>query len=866
MKYLLSAFILVIGLGSCKTDSSSSRPSGSELEINWGVVSNSYKGETLFLSELKIVNKGKVALVDTNWTLYFDFSPCRQLLKDSMPDFAKLTHIGGDFVKIQPTAKFKGINPGDTLTIRLVGSPWVIKETDAPGGFYFVFNENGNDLTPEVPAFVLIPFTTPEQLTRSSADKLEVPTAASRYEKFQNVSLIPQEEVQQIIPTPVSYKKTAKNVELTDKFTISYEDGLENEAKFLSTNLKQNLGVALPIAKAASNTKNSIVLKLENISIDGKKYSKGSEAYSLTTDDSQIIITGADAAGVFYGVQSLRTLLPVSSYAKVTPSITLQGIEVKDFPRFAYRGMLLDVGRNFHSKASVLKLLDMMSLYKLNKFHFHLVDDEGWRIEINGLPELTEVGSKRGHTLTELDMQIPLYGSGPFANDASSAGSGYYTRADFIEILKYATERHIEVIPELDMPGHARAAIKSMEARYQKYIQKGDSAKANEFLLHDRNDKSSYYSVQNYNDNVVCVCQSSTYRFLEVVLDDMMKMFKEANAPLTTIHTGGDEVPHGVWEKSPVCEQLMKENPALKNAHDLKAYFLKNFSSLINKRSLVTAGWEEIGLHLEKVEGQEQEIKTVNPDYVNSNFQPYIWNSVYGWGGEETGYKLANAGYKIVLSNVTHLYLDMAYDKDPKEPGFYWGGFITTEDPYLFEPTNLYNSLKTDANGVPIPKAELAKKTKLTEAGKKNVLGIQGQLWSETVKSPERIEYMIFPRLITLAERAWAPSPQWTKNENLYKSSWNAMANAIGQRELPRMDYLNGGVNYRVPIPGAIVKDGMLYANSEFPGVVIRYTTDGSEPTKDSPLYTAPVKVSGTVKIRSFSSSGRAGRSILLHL
>ena len=524
--------------------------------------------------------------------------------------------------------------------------------------------------------------------------------------------------------------------------------------------------------------------------------------------------------------------------------------------------MHLDVARNFQSKESVLKLLDVMSFYKLNKFHFHLVDDEGWRIEIEELPELTEIGSKRGHTIDESENLIPSYGSGP--DGSLTTGSGYYSRKDIIEILQYANERHIEVIPELDMPGHARAAIKSMNVRYNRFMEQGNKAKAEEFLLADLNDTSKYSSVQLFNDNVVCACQEGTYNFIETVLDDIIEIYKEAGAPLTTIHTGGDEVPHGVWEGSPVCEEFKKNNSEINNVHQIKSYFLTRYNKILAERGLATAGWEEIAMHLDMVDGKEQ--KTINSEFVDKDFLPFVWNSVYGWGGEELGYKLANTGYKVVLSNVTNLYFDLARDKAPNEPGFYWGGFLPTEQVYKFEPYNVYSSLSVDLNGNKIDPSVFDTKTQLTVEGKQNVHGIQGQLWSETVMSAERMDYMIFPRLLCLAERAWNSSPSWAGNPEAYEASYNQFVNSLGQIELSRLDNISKGVLYRIPTPGAKIDNGTLYANIEFPGLEIRYTTDGSEPTIESPLYESSVAVTGTtVNLKAFSTSGRSSRTVTVN-
>jgi hexosaminidase len=501
-----------------------------------------------------------------------------------------------------------------------------------------------------------------------------------------------------------------------------------------------------------------------------------------------------------------------------------------------------------------------MAFYKLNKFHFHVTGDEGWRLEINGLPELTEVGGQRGHSVDERERLIPSFGSGPNVEGISS----YYTQNDFIEILKHASERHIEVIPEIDIPGHARAAIKSMEARYYRLMAEGKTKEATEYRLVDPEDKSVYRSVQNFDDNVINVCMPSTYRFLEKVIDEIIEMYRTAKAPLSMIHIGGDEVPEGTWQKSAFCEDLILEDKNVKNASDLPDYFLRNVYHILKARKLLVAGWEEIAL-IKNPPGQSPD-KTPNQKNVKHRFIPYVWNNVWGWGGEDLGYGLANTGYKIVLCNATNLYFDCAYNKDPKEPGLYWPGFVNTRKAFEFTPYDILMSANEDRLGNVIDLENYKDWTRLTEKGKKNILGIQGQLWGERLINSSRLEYMAFPKILGLAERAWAVQPEWTKidDKNLRKekfyTEWNTFVNSVGQREMIRLDYFDNGVAYRIPPPGAVIEDGKLNANTAYPGLQIRYTTDGTKPTVESYLYNSPVAVKGMIKLRSFNSIGRGSR------
>ena len=842
MKTLHILLYLFTGLiSACQSPKDVQNPKN--LLINWSLVTNFYESKASFLAELKITNHSESSL-ENNWELYFNYSPGRVIDTNRLPKAFKITHLNGDLYRLKPTSHYTPLATGKTVTIPIIATTWAIKESDAPAGFYFIFDGNAQSLLK--PEYTIQPFTTPQQMLRTSADRITVPTLASIYTQNQRLRLLPISEFIPITPTPQSFTR-GQGTFLLDKNTqIICNQNLLNEAKLLQASIQQFTGTSLKI-------KHKLLKKGAHIWLKTTGSNTSSERYQLEITPSKIIIQADSNKGIFYGMQSLKALLPIKSLTAGKPC-PIPVVTIEDNPRFAYRGMHVDVARNFQPKASILKLLDLMAFYKLNKLHFHLTDDEGWRLEIAGLPELTEVGAKRIHTLNEQKGLIHQLGSA-----TSQTGSGYYSKADFIEILKFAKARHIEVIPEIDVPGHARAAIVAMKARQQKYLAQKDLEKANEYLLHDPGDRSVYRSVQNFNDNVICPCRPSSYRFLEKVVTEIQQMYQEAGAPLTTIHTGGDEVPKGVWEKSPLCRQLMaNKDKALNNITKVKNYFLNKLIKVLSDKGLQTAGWEEIGLTLSEDEGQAK--KVINQQLLDQNLQPYVWNSVYGWGGEETGYKLANAGYQVVLSNVTHLYFDLAYNKHPNEPGFYWGGFINEETPYRFQPLNWYQSLPYNLNGDTIPAQKLARFTELTEAGKRNIVGIQGQLWSETVKTPQRFEYMLFPRLLALAERAWAPTPAWTKNQQLYAQAWNMFANRLGQLELPRLDRIFK-VHYRVPTPGAIIHHDTLSANVGLPGLQIRYSTNGQAPTLASPLYTAPVVVKGKVILKAFNSAGRSGLS-----
>jgi hexosaminidase len=847
---LVSLFVVA----GCRLENS--RPSGEQLSVTWGLITNLQEGS--FKSELTLTNNGSVPLLPEVWEMYFNF--VRIVIPESVPPTVSIEHLNGDFYRLTPRDGFGALAPGESRTITFDSQYWVIKRSEAPAGFYVFFPESG--VAESLGSVTILPFEREEQTSRGTGDRVPVPTPESRYRENEALRELPEGELDRVIPSPVALRRGVGALTLDGQIAIHHHPDLEFEAAYLAEALGALLGGTVPTVSDPDPEADArrIRLRLGPTGLN-RTPAQASEAYRLTIDSSTgIDIVAAEPAGVFYGVQTLRAWAPVSLYREPSSVIIMDEVSIEDFPRFSYRGQHLDSSRNFHRKESVKKLLDLMSFYKLNKFHFHITDDEGWRLEIPSLPELTEVGGRRGHTLDESDRLIPSFGSGP--DPDTFPGSGYYSREDFIEILRFATERHIEVIPEIDVPGHARAAIKAMEARYRRLAAEGRNEEAGRFLLHEPEDESTYQSVQGWRDNVVNVCQDSTYAFIEEVIREVAAMYEEAGAPLRVIHTGGDEVPSGVWEGSPRCRALANTTEGV--SAELSSYFLRRVHEILEPRGLVLAGWEEIALVGDTHDPAAS--KFPNPDFADKGFRVYVWNSVWGWGGEENAYRLANAGYPVVLSNASNLYLDLAYNKDPEESGYYWAGFVDLREPWEFVPLDLYQGATADVMGNPIEPGRYRDAARLTPQGTRNILGMQGQLWSESVISPELLEYMIFPKLLGLAERAWAASPAWAQERDparrgaLRAEAWNRFVNSVGRRELPRLDYINGGVHYRIPLPGAIIENGRLSANVGLPGLQVRYTTDGSEPSAESSLYRQPVPVDGPVLLRSFDTRGRESR------
>ena len=811
-----------------------------KLQINWELITNNYNKEEKASSVLKFINNSKIDFPSSGWILYFNYN--RKIFPVLVDSDFSISHINGDLFQIKPSADFKGIKSNQSASIKFVSEGSILNLTAAPSGIYLVWDSNlNNGITVE--NYNLKPILDPT---------VNFITTEETFKNNKKIENIPIEKLPKIFPTPKYIKENEGEFVLDSNVSITSEVAYLSEANYLSKEIFKIAGIKIavnPIIKG----KKEILIKGENLNL---------EEYILNIQSDKIEISAKTGSGIFYGIQSIKSLLPLAVWKNKSTSIVIKNCYVKDEPRFEFRSFMIDVARNFQSKESIFKILDAMSLYKMNAFHFHFSDDEGWRIQIPSLPELTEIGGKRGHSVNTNNYLLPSYGSGP--NTGSYPGSGYYSTQDFIAILKYATERHIQVIPEIESPGHSRAAIKAMDSRYEYYMKLGNQEEAERYLLRDINDKSIHTSAQLWTDNVMCVALPSTYSFLEKVIDEILNLYKEANAPIETIHLGGDEVPSGTWELSPLCTKLIAENKTVKSTDDLWYYYFDKMDSILSKRNLKLSGWEEIAMRKTIINGEKKYIP--NLDFINKGFRAHVWNNGIGWGSEDLPYKLANAGYKVVLSCVSNLYFDLPYEKAADEPGNYWGGFNNIDKPFYFIPFNYYKNTKEDTGGNPIEPSLFIGKERLTAFGESNILGIQGQLFSENVRNTTILEYLLFPKLLALAERNWVQNPTWVtekdeaKSELLYNKDWSIFVNVLGKKELPLLDYYFGGYKYRIPPVGTTIQNGIISANIQMPGFTIRYTTDGSEPNLKSKIYSNPINTKGKITFCAFSSNGRKSK------
>ncbi|MEI9947304.1 MAG: beta-N-acetylhexosaminidase [Chitinophagaceae bacterium] len=501
-----------------------------------------------------------------------------------------------------------------------------------------------------------------------------------------------------IVPQPVSVKqpKIAAKFSINSNTVIVLEgSNLEKTAGYLNDYLQQFYSLQLKIVSTTSSN-NAIRLNYERLDapVEG--------AYIMTVDSKGIYISGDNETGIFYGIQTFIQLLPVGNDKLKTTNnkLDIPFVSIEDQPRFKYRGMHLDVARHFFPVSFVKKYIDYLAFHKLNIFHWHLTDDQGWRIEIKKYPKLTSVGGYRNGTI------IGRYpGKG---NDGIRYG-GFYTQEEIKEVVKYAADHYITVIPEIEMPGHASAAI----AAYPEL-----SCFPNESTKHSKEtawsgDTTGKQVQQTWGvfEDVFCAGKENTFQFLENALDEVVPLF-----PSKYIHIGGDESPKDNWKRCPNCQQRIKDNH-LKDEHQLQSYFIQRMEKYLNNKGKTIIGWDEI------LEGG------LAPNAV-----------VMSWRGEQGGIEAAKQKHNAIMTPGNPVYFDHSQTRN--EDSVTIGGYNPLEKVYAYEP--------------------VAKEMNASDA--KYVLGAQANLWTEYILYPSKVEYMVFPRMAALSEVLWGPKA---------KKDWN---------------------------------------------------------------------------------------------
>ena len=478
----------------------------------------------------------------------------------------------------------------------------------------------------------------------------------------------------QIIPLPqeISVMDQAAPFILSNGTKIMYPEGnekMQRNAEFLASYIKDLTGKSLAV-QAGTDGK-GIILQLGG-------NAKNPEGYQLKVTSDQVVISGPTEAGVFYGIQTLRKSIPVAQGV----DIALPAVEINDYPRFSYRGAHLDVSRHFFPVDSVKRFIDMLALHNMNRFHWHLTDDQGWRIEIKGLPELTEVGSKR--TETVIGHNSGKYDGKPYG--------GFFTQEEAKEIVAYAAERHITVIPEIDLPGHMQAALTA-------YPNLGCTGGPYEV-----------WKIWGVSEDVLCAGNDETLKFIDDVLGEIIQIF-----PSEYIHVGGDECPKVRWTKCPKCQDRIKALgiKADKNhtaEEKLQSFIINHAEKFLNDHGRQIIGWDEI---------------------LEGGLAPNA--TVMSWRGEGGGIEAAKQKHDVIMSPNTYLYFDYYQSKDVEQEPEAIGGYLPLERVYSYEP---------------MPAS-------LTPEEQKYIKGVQANLWTEYIPTFSQVEYMELPRMAALADIQW---------------------------------------------------------------------------------------------------------------
>ncbi|WP_076416067.1 family 20 glycosylhydrolase [Shewanella sp. UCD-KL12] len=812
-----------------------------------------------YLSKIHLQTPQDTKVGVKDWGIYFSQLTPVQLAHS---DEFTITHINGDLHRIAPTEQFSGFKANQALSISFYSYGTQITRSEFMPNYFVhaeglsatVIDSTRTGIDAETGLETqdyLLPFT--DKVAQFKlAERDNTPWASPEYIYASTASVPKSLDVSDsLIPQPQSVKTLSKeNLDLTNGLALKLQ-GVSAKALNPAIARLNLLGVnlnpkGLPLTIRVDNT-----LDIHD------------EGYRFTSQNEQISILAKTDTGAFYGLISLAGLITLDD--KRIPSI-----EIVDAPRYKFRGMHIDVARNFLSKAFIFKTLEQMAAYKLNKLHLHLADDEGWRIEIPGLPELSQVGAKRCFNAPDRCL-MPQLGSDI---SGESQSDGYYSVDDYQAILAFAKARHIQVIPSLDMPGHSRAAIHSMEARYQKYLAEGKTDLAQQYRLVEPADNTQYSSIQHYSDNTLNVCLDSTYAFIDKVIAEVQTMHQQAGTPLTTYHIGADETA-GAWLDSPACNTLKQEQAEkLSGLHTLNGYFIERISAMLADKKIKVAGWND-GMGETRPNNMPQQVQT------NS------WSLLFEKGHVAT-HQQANYHWDTVISTPEVTYFDFPYQAHPEEPGNHWGArAISTRKVFEFMPDNLPAHAEFWFDTYNLAYTADDRQTPLAQGVRYK--GLQGHLWSEMLRSDRQAEYMLFPRLLALAERAWHKA-DWELNYDysgqLYdsnsqyftesavqarESDWQRFASILGQKELAKLEQAN--VFYRIPTVGAKVEQGYLQVKMPYPNIAVEYQPILEESSAENPAnseekpaqwlpYTRDSKVKGPIKIRAMSLDGqRKGRA-----
>jgi hexosaminidase len=582
-----------------------------------------------------------------------------------------------------------------------------------------------------------------------------------------------------IIPIPSTMEVGKGELELKSDFYIKVDANSKaaSVAEFLADVIRRSFGYDVPVVEQAKAE--TVYLSIQLISGDKEL---GLEGYSLDVNGLGIQLSAYSAAGLFYGVQTILQLLPPNVYAEEKQNVqwTVPFVNIRDIPRYAYRGILLDVARHIFPVEFIKKYIDLIAFHKMNKLQLHLTDDQGWRIEIKKYPKLAEISAFREQTVIgHARNKPPKY-------DGKRYG-GFYTQEQIKEIVKYAEKRYVTIIPEIEMPGHALAVL----AAYPELSCMGGPFKVGQ--------------IWGVHKEVFCAGNEAVFELLQDVLAEVADLF-----PGKYIHIGGDECPKTRWQECAKCQARIKAE-GLKDEHELQSYFIRRMEKFLQSKGKRIIGWDEI---------------------LEGGLAPEA--TVMSWRGVDGGIAAAKQGHDVIMTPTNYLYLNY-YQADPKTEPLAIGGNVTLRNVYSYGPT---------------PDV-------LTKDEEKFILGAQANVWTEYIDTPSMAEYMTLPRMSALAELVWSPKE---------KKNWEDFIWRL-QKQQKRFDalkvnYSKGSFDVAIKTSHGPDKDKIyVQIESEQYNIPVRYTTDGTEPGPESPIFnhSFPLEKSSIIKAAIFEKATLQG-------
>lgn len=556
-----------------------------------------------------------------------------------------------------------------------------------------------------------------------------------------------------IIPKPLSIieGKSKFIVDQNTKIVVSKD---AEDAKDVAEQLALRIRIVKSKAPEIVNEANANSIKFTkntNLPIEG---------YELLVNQKGVTISASSAIGYFYGFQSLLQLMPTEIFsASVNPNLKLIIPEciIKDNPRFEYRGVMLDVGRYFFPITYIKKLVDVLAINKMNTLHLHLTEDQGWRIEIKKYPKLTEIGSIRKESMLG-HYRDQKYDGKPHG--------GFYTQDEIRDLVAYAQRKFVTIVPEIEMPGHALAALAS-------YPELGCTGETYEV--------GTKWGVE---QRVFCPTEK-TFSFLEDVLTEIIDLF-----PSKYIHIGGDECPKNTWKASAFCQELIKKE-GLKDEHELQSYFIRRIDKFVTSKGRKIIGWDEI---------------------LEGGLSPNA--TVMSWRGTTGGIEAAKQKHDVIMTPNSYVYLDY-YQSDPASEPIAIGGFLPLQKTYSYEP---------------IP-------TELSPEEAKYIRGVQANLWTEYVSTPEHADYMLFPRALAVAEIGWSDK---TKS---YEDFTKRLMVHLERLKFMSVDHSNAFIDVNYIFSKDSKNLPTLSLSTVVPNYIIRYTLDGSQPNEKSLIFDPSKKI-----------------------